>query len=514
MLISSMMKNSQRLDSLAEGLAKLVVRCPWQAILLSVLLVLITGIGVLKLDFASDYRVYFSEDNPELQVFERFQQTYSKNDNILFVVRPGNDTGLTPEVAGAIERLTEEAWQIPYALRVDSITNFQSSKGEDDDLVVQDLIVDGTSLQQAELDAKLAIALAEPLLRESLISSDGKTFGVNAVLQLPQESLEEVPAATAAARDIRDRLQADYPDLKIALTGYSMLSNAFFEAGMSDMATLVPLMYAVLLIILVLTLRSSSATLATFAVVLFSTLSAMGMAGFLGIQLTPPSMIAPNIILTLAVADSVHIQLTLRSLMRRGMEKCSAIVEAMRLNFIAVALTSLTTFIGFLALNSLDSPPARDLGNITAIGIIAAWVYSIVLLPALMTLLPVRSVSGSADDVSWLGRSFDELMEIIIGNHQRVLYVMGAIAVVLCALIPTMELSDRWTKYFDESIEFRRDSDFASKHLPGLYPIEFSLEAVGENGISEPSYLLTVDAFVQWLRPAAAWRKSRAPGPA
>ena len=190
-----------------------------------------------------------------------------------------------------------------------------------------------------------------------MISSDGKTFGVNAVLQLPQESLEEVPAATAVAREIRDRLQADYPDLEIALTGYSMLSNAFFEAGMSDMATLVPLMYGVLLIIVALALRSIIATLATFVVILCSTLSAMGVAGFLGVQLTPPSMIAPNIILTLAVADSVHVLLTLRFLMQRGMKKRPAIVDAVRLNFMAVFLTSLTTVIGFLALNSLDSPP-------------------------------------------------------------------------------------------------------------------------------------------------------------
>ena len=162
---SAVLNGYGKLDSFGESVAKLVVRNPWYAVVLSILLVLVTSLGVLKLDFASDYRVYFSENNPELRAFEKFQRTYSKNDNILFVVRPGNDAGLTPEVAGAIERLTEEAWQIPYALRVDSITNFQSSRGEGDDLIVEDLIVDGPSLQQDEIDAKLDVALAEPLLR-------------------------------------------------------------------------------------------------------------------------------------------------------------------------------------------------------------------------------------------------------------------------------------------------------------------------------------------------------------
>ena len=56
-----------------------------------------------------------------------------------------------------------------------------------------------------------------------------------------------------------------------------------------------------------------------------------------------------------------------------------------------VALTSLTTAIGFLTLNFSDSPPFRDLGNIVAAGMIAAFFYAVVFLPAMMAVLPVRA---------------------------------------------------------------------------------------------------------------------------
>ena len=125
-------------------------------------------------------------------------------------------------------------------------------------------------------------------------------------------------------------------------------------------------------------------------------------------------MTAPIVILTLAVADSIHILLSLRGLMREGMAKPDAIIEAVRLNFLPVSITSLTTIVGFLALNFSDSPPYWHLGNITAMGIAAAWLYSITLLPALMSLLPFKVARDDSKD--WSQKAMGWLSEAVIAN--------------------------------------------------------------------------------------------------
>lgn len=102
----------------------------------------------------------------------------------------------------------------------------------------------------------------------------------------------------------------------------------------------------------------------------------------MGIKLTPMSMMSPTIILTLAIADSIHVLVTLFREMRQGASKRDAIVESLRVNFGPVFLTSLTTVIGFMSLNFSDAPPFHDLGRITAMGVTAAWIYSILFLPA------------------------------------------------------------------------------------------------------------------------------------
>ena len=132
--------DNSRLERFAMWLGDGISRRPWTAIVLSLALVVGTGFGAKHLEFSNNYRVFFGPANPELTTFEHFQSTYTKNDNIMFVVKPSAGTVFTSNVTDALERITEEAWKIPYAIRVDSITNFQHSSAEGDDLTVEDLV--------------------------------------------------------------------------------------------------------------------------------------------------------------------------------------------------------------------------------------------------------------------------------------------------------------------------------------------------------------------------------------
>lgn len=486
-------------DRWAARLADFVIRRRWFVILATILAVAATAAGARHLEFSNNYRVFFGADNPELMTFEAFHATYTKNDNILIVVQPKKGKLFTPSQAAAIERLTASAWETPYAIRVDSITNFQHTWADSDDLTVEDLIKNGETMSLAELDRRTAIALAEPLLRGNLISRDAATTGVNIVLQYPEKSLTEVPEAVAHVRAIRAEIEQKFPDLTLALTGVSMLNNAFAESGQTDAMTLIPIMYGVLLAFMVVLLRSFSGTVATLLVIGFSTAAAMGFAGYLGIKLSPISVTAPTIVLTLAIADSIHILVTQLGLMRDGADKITALKESIRMNALAVTITSVTTIVGFLSMNFSDSPPFHDLGNITAAGIAAAWALSLTFLPAVISLLPLR-VRKQHRHRSWSERALERFANAVIGRYRSVLAVVGVVTVGLTAMVPTINLDDQWVKYFDHRVTFRGDAEFAIKHLTGLYPVEFSVEAGEPGGISDPEYLENLEAFTAWLR--------------
>ena len=487
-----------RTDMFATALAEAMIRWRWIVILATILATVGFAMGMPRLAFDTNYRAFFSDENPELAAFENFQATYTKNDNFLIVVRPADGNVFSQTTLAAVEEITEAGWQVPYAIRVDSITNFQHTWADGDNLIVEDLVRDAHTLSDTELSERSAVALNEPLLRNQLITEDASVTAINIVLQYPEESAMEVPEAVAVVRALRDRIEADYPDIDIALSGVSMMNNAFMESGMGDMAKLIPLMYLVLLAIMMVAIRSVSGTIATLFLILFSSIVSMGSAGFLAIGLTPVSASAPTIVLTLAIADSIHILMSMRQRMRDGLPRRDAIVDAVRINFLAVTITSLTTIIGFMALNLSDAPPFGHLGTMTAIGIAAAWLLSITFLPAIVSVLPMKAAPRKPDGKDATAR-MGQLAGFVTRHSRGVLIASAAASAALIALIPTIEFNDQWVNYFSPSLEVRQDNDTALEYF-GLYPIEFSVPADGAGGVSDPVYLERLDAFASWAR--------------
>jgi predicted RND superfamily exporter protein len=474
-----------------------ILRWRYPIILLSIVLVALAASGARFITFKTDYRVFFSDDNPQLKAFEQLQNTYSKTDNVLIVIAPKDGNVFTPATLSSVAWLTHEAWQIPYSLRVDSITNYQHTRGEGDDLIVQDLVPDPESLDSAQLAKIREIAINEPLLVHRLISPTGDVTGVNVTIQLPDHgSGKEVEEVTAFARDLVSKMEARNPDLDVYLTGMVIMNNTFPEVSLKDQTTLVPLMFGIVLLTLVLMLRSFTAMLVTFLVIVMSIAAAMGLAGWIGIPLTPPSASSPPIILTLAVADCVHIFATILHAMGKGREKRAAIVESMRINMQPVFLTSLTTAIGFMSMNMSDAPPFRDLGNIVAMGVAVAYLLSVTLLPALASVLPMRA-RKEATRKTWY---MDRFADVVVERRNFLFWGMAFIVLILVAFIPRNELNDEFIKYFDMSIPFRADTEFATTRLTGIYTIEYSLGTGTSGGINDPAFLHDVDNFAEWYR--------------
>ena len=473
-----------------------VIRFRWWIILFTITLVFAAASGARFLSFSTDYRVFFSKDNPQLVAFETLQNTYTKNDNIMFAVEPKDGKVFTRKTLAIIEEITQASWQIPYSIRVDSITNFQHTWSNLDDLVVQDLVENSLNFTDIQLQKVQTIALSEPLLLNRLITPSTNITGINITINRPEKSITETPEVVAFARNMKNQFQKKYPEINIYLTGVVFMDNAFNEAGEGDMKSLVPFMYGIVLIVMAISLRTFWGTLTTILIMAFSILTGMGTAGWSGISLTPISANAPTIILTLAVADSIHILVTLFYEMRHGKPKYEAIRESLRVNHQPVFITSLTTAIGFLSLNFSDSPPFQDLGNIVAVGVMAAYVYSVLFLPAMMAILPLRvKTVASSDNII-----IDSLGDWVIRNRNLLFWSMIIVITFLSIQIPKNVIDEKFNEYFDTRYQFRIDNDYVEEHLTGFESIEYSLRAGESGGISNPEYLNNLEKFATWYR--------------
>ena len=126
---------------LAERYGAWVVCHPWLVLAVSLAIGMLFASGAARLGFIDEYRVFFGPDNPQLLAFDEVEAIYTKNDNILIVVETPDNDAFSRRTLEVVEEITAEAWKIPFAIRVDSLTNFQHTYAEgEDDLIVEDLV--------------------------------------------------------------------------------------------------------------------------------------------------------------------------------------------------------------------------------------------------------------------------------------------------------------------------------------------------------------------------------------
>lgn len=482
-----------------------IIHHPLRVLCVVALLVCISALGVLKLTFTSDFRAYFSDANPQLRAFEAMETRFSRQDS-LFVLVSSERSLFDAQTLDVIADLTDTGWRLPYVTRVDSLTNFQYTDVIDDDLLIDNFythsseVMDDTSDNSARNKpfAELqAIATSDPDMLLKLVSADGRVTGINLTLNLPKaDSAAASEQAVEAARQWLAPYRNAYPELRFDLGGSATSNVTMGEAIAQDISSLLIISFAVMLIIMLVLLRTLSGVMLVTALIGMSVLITMGLFGWLGYQLTPPTGFVPTAVMTIAVADTIHILVSYYFYLRSGEQREQALMNAMRLNFAPVFITSITTMVGVLALNTSDSPPYRDMGNMIALGVMIAWALTITFLPAILALLPAPARFGRQGQVMWA----DRLANAVIRHHKVLLVGMMAVVLGCASLVNRNVITERWHEFFDESFEVRQTIDRLDESLKGLHVLYFVADAERADGINDPEFLRQLDHFAQWLR--------------
>ena len=412
-----------------------------------------------------------------------------------------------------------------------------------EDLIVatpipEDLIVP-TPIPEARMDRtdqqRLEQYIAQrPDLKGRLISPDAGVTSVVVLVDPIRDARTGMRETSAAVAQLAERFRLRYPDIELYMSGGLPADVSFAEAARRDLQTLAPIMALLIILVLALGLRSRSATFSAIIVIAATTITSMGLGGWMGFSLNASTGVAPILIMTLALAHAVHLITSTQNVLRGGtgsgariasgivsdmamaggarfatspvsdsrsanaVAPREAVFVALRLKRVPMSLASLTTLIGFLSLHFSQAPPFQQLGTLVALGIAVHWVFAFTLLPILLSRYPPRARPDRAFAVS--RSSLLALVRFAQRRRRSVIAVSILITVALAAAIPRLELNDDFLRYFDESYAFRVDTDFIETRLTGINALQFSLPAGRAQGITEPEYLQGVADFVAWLR--------------
>ncbi|HDU8571264.1 TPA: MMPL family transporter [Vibrio parahaemolyticus] len=480
------------------GLGKIPTKYSLLVLLATIFLIIVATIGGKNLYFRGDYDIFFDGTNKQLLAFDEIQTTFAKTDNLAIVIAPEDGDIFTPQTLSLIQKITVDAWQVPYSSRVDSIANYQHTEAFDDDLLVEDLLYSEYELTPERISKVKSIALSEPVLKSALVSEKGDVTVVNITVQLPEmDKTAEVEEVVSSINAMIDRYQRAYPDVTFHKAGIIAMNHAFMTAAQDDSSTLVPTMLVVILVFLTIMLRSILSVIATLIVIIGSVMATMGISGWAGMFLSTATVNVPTLIMTLAVADCVHVIATMRQSMKNGFTKAQSIERSIALNFVPILITSVTTAIGFLMMNMSDSPVLRDFGNLSALGVMVACFLSVTLLPALLKLLPIHVKMETSQDQKHV---MDRLGDFVV-SQRRALLPLSVVVIVVCAsLIPLNKVNDESVEYFGQRNEFRQAADFMEERISGMTNISIAIKTNESQGIAAPDFLNTIGEFSSWLR--------------
>ena len=474
------------------------VEKPRIALLLILITVALAAIGLKNLKIKSDHRVYFDKDNISLQNYEQLKDTYSGDDTLMIGIEASEGELLTPQNIKAIQKLTQAMWKLPYVTRVDSLSNFQRIYAAgDEEVIIEDYIPKEKKLSSQDIISIRSLIAKDDDLVGRLINPSMDFTVVIANLDIITNYDSAVPNAAQATRKLIAKFEANFPNLRFLESGGIMLNNAFAEASQSDIKSLIPIMYLVVTILTYFILRSLLGVCLVLLIVSLATIVGMGVLGWLGIPLSPPSAIAPIVIMTVSIADAVHIFTDYTQRLRNSKSShFITLTKTIEELLMPLFVTSFTTAIGFLALNFSDSPPFRHLGTASAVGVVFAFISSIWALPAIIILF-----KKTAPRLPILKENMFECISHFNAVNSKIIIVSFIILTLLAIFnIFHLKIDSNAFRYFDESYRFRVDTDHLVEKLGGLERIEYSFVTGEEGGVFEPDFLKKIERFTEYSR--------------
>ena len=482
---------------------------PKMAFALGIFIFLGLGSGGQNLVPDFSFRVWFNNDDPLIREFDAFERRFGNDDRSIVVVH--SPSGIfDKESVSVLRQLTEDLWRVPDVIRVDSLANFNWVHAEEEDLIVEPLLPDDMPLDEKTLAARKKIALTHETLPNYLVNKEGTVALVFATIK-PALGGSPDYEGFLTGRDVKDgeRLKGvrelarkyETGDHRIFTTGGPEISHSFKEAADVDVKGILPWVFGLTLFLLFALFRRVSGLLIPVTVIFTSVAASMGIGGWLGCSINNMTVMVPQVLIAIVVADVVHILVSFFRAYDGGVEKHEALHYALEKNFVPTLLTSVSTAIGFFSFSQAAIVPIGQLGIMAGIGTLIAWLFTYLIAGPLVHFCPLKRRKSKVADfdlhqasarsiasASWLRRNRNFVLSAS---------ALGLVATFMVAS-KTRVNSDPYM-YFPEDNQLNVATNFLEANLGGATTLEIIFDSGKEDGFKDPVFLKKVAEFQDWL---------------
>ncbi len=470
---------------------------------------------------------FLHEDDPALLDYKAFQDQFGNTEMVIVAVQSKDIFAL--DFLEKLQKMHVELRdKVPYVDDINSLINARNTRGKRDQLIVEDLL-ERWPKNLEELAQVKERALSNPMYKNLLISEQGDFTAI--VLQMQpyssqgEEKVDDILEGFTDDTELSDQQEERIyltdaekgeavlavtnivnsyraPDFDIYVAGGPVVTDFLKKSMMKNMRKFMLLVGLTIGTFLFLMFRRASAVVLPLLVVVISLLSTLGLMAAFGTPMKLPTQILPSFLLAVGVGDSVHIlAIFFHRLQKNKGDKAEAIEYAVGHSGLAILMTSLTTAGGLLSFSTADIAPIADLGIYAAAGVMLALLYTIVLLPSLLALIPLKK--GKEKPSGKTGTRLDNILSAVgnfsTGNPKSILSAMILILIISIIGITRINFSHDVVRWYKEDSFIRIASETIDEKMRGSIALEVVLDTGKVNGLYDPDLLQRLDTAAEYV---------------
>lgn len=484
----------------------------WLALILvmAVLLPVLAQIPNLTMDTSNEG--FFKADDQVLIDYNEFRDQFGKDEFIIIALTGENVFSL--EFLKKLRQLHNDLEQnVPYLDEVTSLVNIRNTRGEEDELIVEDFL-EHWPQDENDLAILRKRAYENTLYENFVINKEGTiaTIIIKPLACNPEsKELRRDEGTCQPMTNVQNRemigsitpILAKYnnSDFSIDISGLPVVIEYLNITLEKDLALIIPMIFVVVVFFLGLLFRRLSGILYPIIIFIFTLLSAIGVMAALKLPMTNVTTILPSFILVISICDSVHILALFYPEYQKEKNRETAIVNAMRHAGLPILMTSLTTAGGLASFAAAKIAPIADLGIVIPIAVFLALFYTIFLIPALLALFPVKFKDQHEAKKQQLDRYFTTLAKFSCERQWLIISFFSVILMISVMGISNLRFEHNALKWFPEDSTIRQATERIDREMRGTISIDIVIDTGKADGLYDLEFIKSLeDAAVKFSK--------------
>jgi len=460
--------------------------------------------------------------------YDTFRDQFGRDELIIVAIRSPEifEGNFLEKLKNLHEDLEEN---IPYIEDITSLINARNTRGEKDELIVEDLLENWPKTPE-EIALIRQRTLDNPLYKNLLISEDSKMTTIVIQPQVYSSAGTDIDVLEgfedSTNRDLINSGKSDEKeyltdkensevvlsvnkiaekyeglDFEVYIAGSSAVTHFIKQSMLKDVRRFLLLAFIAVAVLLFIMFRRVSGVVLPLLIVILSLVSTISLMAAFGVPIKLPTQILPSFILAVSVGYSVHILAMFYYDFRKSRNREEAIVYSVGHSGLAVVMTAATTAGGLFSFSTSEVAPIADLGIFAGTGVLLAMVYTIILLPALLAIVPIKTIKtkeGQSEDTT-IDRFLAKIGLISIGHPYKILIISAVIVALSTVGIMKIRFSHDVLKWLPKENSSRIATEKIDKELRGSVSLEIIIDTEKENGLYDPDILNRIEKTVAYL---------------